>query len=142
MDNVTDKNPVNSNDGETPFHFAAKHGQLAICQLMLENLSTTQAIGKWKIGPNKNPGNKINGLTPLHYAAESGYVEVCKLIMKNLVNKHPRCKNGSTPLSRAMYSGKMEVCLLFHEFKRCLKCKGGIVNWKSPKICKHIEPSQ
>ena len=142
MDNVTDKNPANRYEGETPFHFAAKQGQLAICHLMLENLSNTQAIGKWKIGPNKNPGNKINGLTPLHYAAEAGHVEVCKLIMKNLVNKHPRCLNGSTPLSRAMYSGKMEVCLLFHEFKRCSLCKGGTVSWKSPIICRHIEPSQ
>ena len=88
-----------------------KQGQLGVCQLMLENLSITQAIGKWKIGPNKNPSNKINGLTPLHYAAEAGHVEICKLIMKNLVNKHPSCLNGSTPLSRDYVRGGSEGTL-------------------------------
>ena len=90
-------------DGETPFHFAAKQGQLAVCQVMLERLS------------DKNPATDANGLTPLHYAAESGHVEVCKLIMDNLVDKNPFCKNRTTPLSRATNGGKSEVCQLYHE---------------------------
>lgn len=129
MDNITDKNPANpyhswytvTTSGErrygpddmeeTPFHLAAQKGQLAVCQLMVQELL------------DKNPAATKSGVTPLHYAAEYGHVEVCKLILENVVNKNPTdtpykipLSAPSTPLSRAKENGKSEVCQLFHEY--------------------------
>ena len=118
MENITDKNPANTvternmDEGETPFHFAAKKGHLAVCQLFLDNLS------------DKNPASKISGLTPLHHAAESGHLEVCKVIMENVVDKNPMAPNWlyPTPLSRAQDKGKKEVCQLFYDIMNNGKC--------------------
>ena len=128
MDNVTDKNPANPPIGtytiklsgermygeETPFHLAAQQGQLAVCQLMVQELS------------DKNPAATTSRVTPLHYAAQYGHVDICKLILENVVDKDPTdigCfpyktppNDRSTPLSRAKAHGKSEVCQLFHEY--------------------------
>ena len=85
--------------------FQAK-GQLAVCQLILENESDKNPQSRW-------------GITPLHYAAQYGHVELCKLIMENLVDKNPRCSDETTPLSLAMDHKKPEVCQLFHELISC-----------------------
>jgi ankyrin repeat protein len=106
MEHLSDKNPANSveDGGEfTPLHFAARKGQLAVCQLMLDNLS------------DKNPATKTARVTPLHMAARDGHVAVCKLIMENLVDKNPISSSGTTPLNIATFFGKLEVCQLFHE---------------------------
>ena len=50
-----------------PFHFAAKHGFLEICEMIMENME------------EKNPQNN-SWVTPLHEAASEGHLEVCKLI--------------------------------------------------------------
>ena len=103
MENLTNKNPGNKY-GETPFHYAAKNGRLAICQLMLDTLS------------DKNPATKSLRITPLHYAAQHGHVAICKIIMENIVDKNPGTKGSQplTPLSVATFHGHLEVCRLFH----------------------------
>ena len=58
FDNVQDKEPKDK-DGRTPFHHAAKYGNLEVCKLI---------IGETE---NKNPTDSA-GWTPLHCAAQTG----------------------------------------------------------------------
>ena len=53
------------NDGNTPLHVAAKHGNLAAVKVLLEVDFFSSEM---------NPGNN-NGKTPMHMAAEGGHVQ-------------------------------------------------------------------
>ena len=104
---MCNKNPANLGligEEETPYHFAAKSGQLAVCQLFLDNLS------------DKNPGTKAM-VTPLHKAAWNGHLEVCKLIMDNLIDKNPAnaYPRQETPYHYAARKGHLAVCQLFYD---------------------------
>ena len=64
--------------GQTPFHIAAKTGQLRMWELFL------------------NEKDKINlpkddyGITPLHLSARYGHLKTCKLLMKDAKDKFPQ----------------------------------------------------
>ena len=83
FDNVQDKEPKDK-DGRTPFHHAAKYGNLEVCKLI---------IGETE---NKNPSDSA-GWTPLHCAAQNGHEEICELIASKVVDKNPRACDGTTP---------------------------------------------
>ena len=83
FDNVEDKEPKDK-DGRTPFHHAAKYGNLEVCKLI---------IGETE---NKNPSDSA-GWTPLHCAAQNGHEEICELIASKVVDKNPRACDGTTP---------------------------------------------
>ena len=65
-----EKTPL-THDSETPLHFAAKKGQLDVCQFIIEN------------SKDKNPKN-TRGITPLHCAAWFGSTDVFKIIIKGI----------------------------------------------------------
>ena len=75
IEHVQDKNPKNA--GRTPLYFAAEHGHLSICQLIIEKIE------------DKNPKGSTFGWTPLHCAALNGHFAICKLIMDNVEDKNP-----------------------------------------------------
>ena len=84
IDSIMDKNPKDA-IMNTPLHWAARNGRLAVCQLIIDNVE------------NKNPGN-LHKKTPLHLAAMNGHVDVCKLIMNEIEDKNPPNEYGETPL--------------------------------------------
>ena len=65
------------NDGETPFHAAARNGHFEICVYIM---------GKIK---NKNPGDD-EGFTPHHSAAHNGHLNISEHIMARIENQNPR----------------------------------------------------
>ena len=65
-------------EGQTPFHLAAKNGHLEICRLILANIV------------DKNPVNN-DGETPSQLAAYHGHLSVMELIKSELSKK---VKNG------------------------------------------------
>ena len=77
-ENVEDKNPLfydfltpaREDYGRTPYHEAAAHGHLQLCQHFIDILE------------NKNPPNEC-GTTPLHLAAQFGHSPVAHLILGN-----------------------------------------------------------
>jgi len=76
---------------EQPYHIAAKHGKLEVCQFFIKNIDV------------KNPKDK-QGVTPLHVAAEYGHFEICQMIMEAIDDKNPKNFDelgGSTPLHYA-----------------------------------------
>ena len=75
--------------GMTPLHSAAMHGNLQICQMIIEKVNVS------------NPVTNDGRYTPLHIAAESGCFEICKLIIDKLADKNPQNIDGETPLHRA-----------------------------------------
>ena len=64
-----DKNPKDSDLGQTSLHWAAKNGHFHVCKLIIDNTE------------DKNL-KTINGVTPLHLAAHHGHFKVCQLIIK------------------------------------------------------------
>ena len=88
--------------GNTPLHKAATGGHLAICELIIDNLTT------------KNPED-FNGITPLHWAAHNGHLSICQLIMKNCDEKNPKGHMGDTPFYFAARMGQVKICKFFIE---------------------------
>ena len=74
--------------GLTPYHIAARSGQLEICKFVFANTK------------NDNPVD-LYGQTPMHLAAQSGQLEVLRFLMKNIKDKNPRDDVGNTPLHHA-----------------------------------------
>jgi len=68
MDNVHEKNPAD-NFGNTPLHFAALHGLLESCRLILDNVQ------------NKNSLNSF-GTTPLDEARYYNHTHVVQLFQE------------------------------------------------------------
>lgn len=68
--NTEDFNPVDE-EGQTPFHLAARHGHLEICRIIMANIV------------DKNPINH-NGETPNLLAALHGHLSVVELITSAL----------------------------------------------------------
>ena len=88
--------------GNTPLHIAATGGHLAICELIIDNLT------------NKNPKD-FNGITPLHWAAHNGHLSICQLIMRNCDEKNPKGHMGDTPFYFAARMGQVKICKFFIE---------------------------
>ncbi|KAI1722541.1 ankyrin repeats (3 copies) domain-containing protein [Ditylenchus destructor] len=87
-------------DNQTALHFAAKHGQLAVCQAMLN------------LGANPNARDD-KGQTPLHLAAENDYPDVVKLFLKMKQNNRAVLTavdhNGFTCAHIAAMKGSLAV---------------------------------
>ena len=88
------------NNGKTPLHSAASHGNLKICQMIIEKVD------------NANPSSYEGRDTPLHSASERGYFEICKLIVEKVADKNPGNRYGRTPLHRAADNNNFEICHL------------------------------
>ena len=88
--------------GNTLLHKAATGGHLAICELIIDNLT------------DKNPED-FNGITPLHWAAHYGHLSICQLIMRNCDEKNPKGHMGDTPFYFAARMGQVKICKFFIE---------------------------
>ena len=93
-------------EGHTPLYYAAKHGQMTVCQFIIENIS------------DKNPLNPKDdyGCTLLHWAAEHGYLEVCQLIINYIEDKNPINSSRRTPLHYAASNGHLAICQLIMKY--------------------------
>ena len=98
---MENKNPMDR-EGHTPLYYAAKHGQMTVCQFIIENIS------------DKNPLNPKDdyGCTLLHWAAEHGYLEVCQLVINYIEDKNPINSSRRTPLHYAAQNGHLSICQL------------------------------
>ena len=86
----------------TPLHFAALHGHLEICKLLLDRVE------------DKNPLD-FEMCTPLHYAALRGHLDVVKLLIEKNVDVDIKTNDGSTALHFAAKNGHYKVCQLIIE---------------------------
>ena len=69
---------------KTPFHLAAKYGDLSMCRDIIEYTD------------DNNPKDR-DGLTPLHIAAQNGHLSICQLIVENVDDRNPKMNDGDTP---------------------------------------------
>jgi hypothetical protein len=101
-------------NGWTPFHEAARYGQLEVCKLEETN-------------PISN-----DGLTVLHAAAYGGHSNTYEFLMEKFNDKNPQTNVGWTPLHAAAEHGHLEVCALI--LKNIQTIKGLMVqcNGKTP----------
>ena len=121
--------------GRTPLHFAAQHGQLPVCELIIANVENKNPMDREGHTPlyyaakhgqmtvcqfiienisDKNPLNPKDdyGCTLLHWAAEHGYLEVCQLIINYIEDKNPTNSSRRTPLHYAAQNGHLSICQL------------------------------
>ena len=82
---------------DTPFHIAARKGELNVCNLIIHNII------------DKNPFND-KGETPLHIFSELYYLEMRKLLIGNINVKSPSVKICQTPVHLAATRGNVSIC--------------------------------
>jgi len=137
VDNVRDKNPMNS-DGTTPLHVAAEHNQPKICRIIMRHLKDMHPIDRWGWSPlhwavskghyevclaileivhrthqTRNPSHDTGGYrTPLHVAVQYDRPRITNLLLKSAVEKNPPDEDGVTPLHLAARDGKLQLCKL------------------------------
>ena len=113
MNQFENKNPGHHNDW-TPFHEAAKFGQLEVCKLFVEKIEET------------NP-RTIDGVTVLHAAAYGGHSDVYEFLMEKFEEKNPSSIDGCTPLHTAAANGSLEICEMI--LKNIQDIRGVLVEW-------------
>ena len=86
----------------SPMHIAAEHGNLKLCQHIIDRVK------------DKNPKDFF-GETPFHWAAREGNFDVCELIIQNTAEKNPAGNDGMTPLHWAAGSGHYKICKIIIE---------------------------
>ena len=101
-----EKNP-NTLFGQTPLHFAAEHGYLSICQLIIQNLKAddpdTDGILDYKTEEEN----------PLFLAFYENHFDICKLIIENLKDKNPDFNANEeygTALHEFARMGHLDIC--------------------------------
>ena len=117
MGEIEDEN-LKAEDEKTPPHFAAKEGEVNICEWVLaENddsnpgESAGHDISKMLIEKVNSVQPKDDyGNSPLHYAAMHGNLETCRLIIEEIEDKNPKNKEEKTPLHFAAENGHLKVC--------------------------------
>ena len=104
----------------TPLHEAAKYGNLAAYQLIMENVK------------DKNPCCPLyqevkhgHYLTPLHLAAANGHLKMYELIFRNVKDSRPLDNTGRTPLCYAQMNNQIEMIRYIEQsrFRYRSKCK-------------------
>ncbi|MDD2923676.1 ankyrin repeat domain-containing protein [Rhodoferax sp.] len=80
---------VRNSADESPLMLAALHGDLALCQLLIQ----------------KNADVNKTGWTPLHYAATKGHLEIMNLLLEENAYIDAASPNGTTPLMMAAHYG-------------------------------------
>ncbi|MBW7992221.1 MAG: hypothetical protein FVQ84_19710 [Planctomycetes bacterium] len=85
--------------GDTPLHYAAKHGHKLVAELLIES------------GAEVNAKNKLSE-TPLHLAAENGYKDVVKALIAGGADVNAEAGYRGTPLHKAAFYGHRDVAEL------------------------------
>ena len=98
INNIDEKNPKCSTDGNTFLHMAATEGNLAMYQLILDNVD------------DKNPKNN-RGDTPFHLAAKNGNIEICKMLLDtfNVLGKNLKIEALATLIDKVADNGHFEL---------------------------------
>ena len=108
----------------TPLHIAAVNGQLAVYELIMENvedknpcLKKMASLDLKKQRPNQLfcASECMTEYTPLHLAAKYGHFSICKLIIENVQEKNPPNNRMYTPLHCAAASGNSSIFQLIIE---------------------------
>lgn len=86
-----------------PLLFAIYHGNLQMCQLLIEN------------GANVNMVQWASRETPLMQAINHGYYRICQLLIAHNANVNAQDKDGWTPLIWAAKKGYSRICQLLSE---------------------------
>ena len=75
--------------GWSPLHIAASKGNLAVCEILLNNSTITKRI---------NVMDKLAGFTPLHLACIGGHYEVVRALIEVGANKSLKNKLNDIPV--------------------------------------------
>jgi ankyrin repeat protein len=150
--NATDK------DGQTPLHYAIKHGTPEACSALIENgadMELKDNHGSAALHHAANGGNAracailiskgadVNakdedGNTPLHCAAWAGHIDVCALLIENGADMTAKDKKGWAPWRRAVWAEHPEVAgllIFFNRMRRSLGQEGMVSFTKSFREC-------
>lgn len=93
----------------TALHYAARNGNLEICELLLdEGKADVNALTK-------------GGVSAIHRAAMMGHLNVVKLLVKKGAKLDFQDSDGRTALHRAAARGHMEVCKFLLDKQPALK---------------------
>jgi ankyrin repeat protein len=87
-------------DGMTALHWAARHGNHELTQMLLY------------AGANTRATTRINAYTPLFFAAKYGHTAVVEALVKDGADPNARSSTGSTPLMIAAASGSVDAVKL------------------------------
>jgi ankyrin repeat protein len=99
VDRGEDLNALGGFLSGTGLHYAVKHGNKAICQLLLER------------GANGTAKDKQNEASPLHYASIEGSADLCELLVRYGADVTAVRDGGWTPLMLAvLFSRPASVC--------------------------------
>jgi len=94
--NATDK------DGQTPLHYAIKHGTPEACAALIENGADMELKDN-------------HGSAALHHAANVGNAQACAILISKGANVNIKDEDGNTPLHCAAWAGHIDVCTLLIE---------------------------
>lgn len=94
---------METKDGMTPLHYAAKNGNGLMVRLLLDKGASATICTA-----------DVNGKTPLHYATEGGHEAVVQSLLKHsvLATICAADNNGLRPLHYAAHSGKKSIVRL------------------------------
>ncbi len=124
-------------DGWTPLHVAARYGQMAAVEALLEgrgylprrsrNRITRTALHEAIAGGHTemvelllDRGSNVKPLdgrfwTPLHIAVDAGRLDVVELLIRRGADLNQAKRNGDTPLSMAEAAGLEEIAKLLRD---------------------------
>ncbi|MCX6774388.1 MAG: ankyrin repeat domain-containing protein [Candidatus Micrarchaeota archaeon] len=101
LDSGADVN-ARDKDGQTPLHYAARHGTPEVCAILLGNGADVDA--------------KDNaGTTTLMNASDMGNTILCGILLSLDAKVNETDNEGNTPLHRAAWAGHLDTCLLLIE---------------------------
>lgn len=86
-------------DGKQPLHEACQHGQLEICELLLDRKARLEEP-------------TFTGLRPLHWAAANGHKEVCDMLLDRRASIHAVSGDTWQALHHAAAQGHAQVVSL------------------------------
>ena len=122
---------LKDSSGYTALHYAARNGNVSICQILLSCGATVNVTTK-------------NGLsTPLHRASYNGHIFVVKLLLENNADCLIQDADGQTALHKAVTKNHPEVCkLLIAKNKKCKEIHDN--KYKLPKdyVSNSVEMSE
>lgn len=113
-------------DGQTPLHYAVKHGTPEACAALIEN------------GADMGTKDKY-GDTALGMAASSGKAETCAVLIGKGADVNAKDGDGNTPLHCAAWAGHIDICALLIEKGADMTAKDnkGWSCWRKAKWAEH-----
>jgi len=92
-----------ADSGYTPLHYAARHGHVQACLLLVQN------------GAQVGRRTRAGQATSLHRAAYAGHTDVVKVLLQHGADVQAKDTDGQTPLHKASMQGHSSVVKLLQE---------------------------